>query len=229
MARDRSRPLLRLRETRAVRRTAPGRRARFPPELEFARQQRVIAPKFDRLERAFEQGREAVIELQDDPSALAPDTLVVFEVQASLVTFAEAVNAIPGLELVSEEDGDITDEENEVLDGHYAPDFGDMGDCGSARQFVFRPLSLRAIGPVRQRRRRPVCHLHPARWGSSICIFARIFLSQKIVDVRFRAMACCYGNEPGTAAVQLGMKLRLGHFKNMRPESVHFRPSGCRG
>jgi hypothetical protein len=93
--------------------------------LEFARQQRVIAPKFDRLERAFEQGREAVIELQDDPSALAPDTLVVFEVQSSLVTFAEAVNAIPGLELVSEEDGDITDEENEILDGHYYAVFTD--------------------------------------------------------------------------------------------------------
>jgi Subtilase family len=41
------------------------------------------------------------------------------------VTFAEAVDAIPGLELVSEEDGDITDDEGEVLDGHYYAVFSD--------------------------------------------------------------------------------------------------------
>jgi hypothetical protein len=39
----------------------------------------------------------------------------------------------------------------------------------------------------------------------------RLFLCQKIADLGIRAVACCYGNEPGTAAVQFGLKLRLGH------------------
>ena len=73
----------------------------------------------------MERGGDAIIELQNDPSALAPDTLVVFELQSSLVTFAEAVAAIPGLTLVSEEDGDIADDEGEVLDGHYYAVFSD--------------------------------------------------------------------------------------------------------
>ena len=51
----------------------------------------------------------------------------------------------------------------------------------------------------------------------------RLFLGQKIADMRFRAVACCYGNKPRTAAVHFGMKLRLGHSKNMRPESVSFQ------
>jgi hypothetical protein len=38
-----------------------------------------------------------------------------------------------------------------------------------------------------------------------------LFLSQKIADVRLRTVACRYGNEPSTAAVQFGLKLRLGH------------------
>jgi len=37
------------------------------------------------------------------------------------------------------------------------------------------------------------------------------FLNQKIADVRLRTVACRYGNEPSTAAVQFGLKLRLGH------------------
>jgi hypothetical protein len=125
MASDPSRPLLRLREARALTRTVRGRNARFPTDFDRSRQQRVIAPKFERLERAIALGRDAVIELQDDPSALAPDTLVVFEIQSSLVTFADAVNAIPGLELITEDDGDISDEDGEVLDGHYYAVFTD--------------------------------------------------------------------------------------------------------
>jgi hypothetical protein len=36
-------------------------------------------------------------------------------------------------------------------------------------------------------------------------------------------VACCYRNEPRTAAVQFGLKLRLGHPENMRPETVSFQ------
>jgi hypothetical protein len=52
----------------------------------------------------------------------------------------------------------------------------------------------------------------------------RLFLSRKIADVRFRAVARLYGNEPATGLVHFGMKLRLGHPQSMRRESVLFHP-----
>jgi|ERR1700733_12308373 hypothetical protein len=93
----------------------------------------------------------------------------------------------------------------------------DRAGSGPRPSLLVRWLGALGLGVIwRNRFARPVL-----RFGRSP--MPRIFLSQKIADVRFRAMACCYGNEPGTAAV-LGMKLRLGHFKNTprnRPNSDH--------
>ena len=45
-----------------------------------------------------------------------------------------------------------------------APDVSGMGIGGRALQLVFRPLSFRTVGLVRQRRGRPVFGFHPAGW-----------------------------------------------------------------
>jgi len=42
--------------------------------------------------------------LRSDPLALAPERLLVFEVKGSISSFVKAVNRVPGLELVDEED-----------------------------------------------------------------------------------------------------------------------------
>jgi hypothetical protein len=46
----------------------------------------------------------AALELRADPSALAPERLLVFEVRGSIGAFAKAVGRVPGLELIDEEE-----------------------------------------------------------------------------------------------------------------------------
>lgn len=56
---------------------------------------------------------ETGLELRTDPTALAPERLLVFEVRGSISNFATAIRGIPGLELIDEEDlsGDESDKE----------------------------------------------------------------------------------------------------------------------
>ena len=46
----------------------------------------------------------AALELRADPAALAPERLLVFEVRGNIATFARAINRVPGLELIDEEE-----------------------------------------------------------------------------------------------------------------------------
>lgn len=46
----------------------------------------------------------AGLSLRADPSALAPERLLVFEVKGSISAFARAINNVPGLELIDEEE-----------------------------------------------------------------------------------------------------------------------------
>jgi hypothetical protein len=62
-----------------------------------------VGPKFGRLARALSRGVQPLT-LREDPTALAPETLLVFELSGSLITFARAVEKI-GLRLVGEEPG----------------------------------------------------------------------------------------------------------------------------
>src|SRR5688572_24077300 len=111
MASDPNKPLLRLiprpeqdrlvGKQRAVPRPEP-----FPP----ARQTGAFSPKFNRLSEVLARDPTG-LELRADPTALAPERLLVFEVRGSLSAFADAVRRVPGLELVDEEEleGDETD------------------------------------------------------------------------------------------------------------------------
>ena len=97
---------------------APAKRAKgarpvlpYPPSHNRGRQKRVLGPKFTALQKALEAGQNP-LELKSDPEALAAESLIVFELkERALVSFTKALEAIPGLELVGEEDVDLEDEE----------------------------------------------------------------------------------------------------------------------
>lgn len=71
----------------------------FPP----GRQNQTIGPKFTRLADVLARGANA-LELRADPTGLAPERLLVFEVRVSISAFGAAIGRIAGLELVDEEE-----------------------------------------------------------------------------------------------------------------------------
>lgn len=94
--------LLRLRSARVIdRRAGKG----FPPNLPHlptsSRQDERIGPAFRRLARVFERGEDPLV-LQEDPSGLAPERVVVFEVAGSVDKMANAIRSVPGLEYLGE-------------------------------------------------------------------------------------------------------------------------------
>lgn len=54
-----------------------------------------------------------------------PEQLLVFELKLPLVTFAQAVRAVPGLEFVGEDDESLVDDDGSASIGHYYAVFGD--------------------------------------------------------------------------------------------------------
>ena len=73
-----------------------------PDPYSSDRQRSAIGPKFTRLREALERGDP--LELRADPTALAPERLLVFEVRGTVSQFAAAIQRVPGLELVDEEE-----------------------------------------------------------------------------------------------------------------------------
>jgi hypothetical protein len=104
MPSDPTKPLLRLR-AQAERRRALGRPRNMPSPEAFPseRQAERIGPKFTRLAEVLARGGD-VLELRADPTALAPERLLVFEVRGAIGTFVDAVRRVPGVELVDEEE-----------------------------------------------------------------------------------------------------------------------------
>jgi len=74
-----------------------------PEAFPAGRQAERIGPKFTRLADVLARG-DGALELRADPTALAPERLLVFEVRGTIGAFADAVRRIPGLELIDEEE-----------------------------------------------------------------------------------------------------------------------------
>src|SRR5688572_532335 len=74
-----------------------------PEQFSVAHQTSIFGPKFDRLASVLERDQSG-IELRSDPSALAPERLLVFEVRGSIQPFINAIRRVSGLELVDEEE-----------------------------------------------------------------------------------------------------------------------------
>jgi hypothetical protein len=104
MAIDRSKPLLRLLVGQPERRPVGKKQAR-PKTKAFSieEQQKSFGPKFDRLVSVLEKDRGG-LELKSDPSALAPERLLVFELRGTVSSFMSAVRNVQGLEFIDEEE-----------------------------------------------------------------------------------------------------------------------------
>jgi hypothetical protein len=63
-----------------------------------------FGPSLNRLRSALNRGPDRLLELRDDPQALAPERVVVFEVAGTVDAFARALEAVPGFELLLEHD-----------------------------------------------------------------------------------------------------------------------------
>jgi hypothetical protein len=76
---------------------------RGPEGFPQQRQTDAFSPKFNRLAEVLNRDASG-LELRADPSALAPERLLVFEVRGSIGAFANAIRNVPGLELIDEEE-----------------------------------------------------------------------------------------------------------------------------
>ncbi|WP_392710304.1 S8 family peptidase [Rhizobium ruizarguesonis] len=76
---------------------------RGPQPNSTADQNQRFGPKFQRLTDVLQRDPGG-LELRTDPAALAPERLLVFEVKGSIAAFARAINNVPGLELIDEEE-----------------------------------------------------------------------------------------------------------------------------
>jgi hypothetical protein len=104
MAIDPTKPLLHLPTGDPLDRS-PGspRNPSRPQQYSVAAQNASFGPRFRRLEAALNRDPSGLT-LQADPSALAPERLVVFELRGAISTFANAIRNVPGLELIDEEE-----------------------------------------------------------------------------------------------------------------------------
>ena len=74
-------------------------------------QTRRISPSLDRLRNALDRGPDRVLELRSDPTSLAPDRVIVFEIAGTVGEFARAAERVPGLELMIEYESEAEPDE----------------------------------------------------------------------------------------------------------------------
>ncbi len=82
-----------------------------------ARQGERVGPTFQRLRAAFQEAHPA-ISLRNDPTSIAPERALVFEIAGSIADFYTAVRQLPGLEYLGDEELDFDADE----------DFGEIDD-----------------------------------------------------------------------------------------------------
>lgn len=91
--------------------TGTPKRTPSPEPFSRAHQTAVFGPRFERLASILSRDQSG-LELRSDPSSLAPERLIVFEVRGSIQNFANAIVKVPGLEFIDQEelDGDEQDD-----------------------------------------------------------------------------------------------------------------------
>jgi len=97
-----TRPLLRLPSPNVVA-APPGHAGPTPIRLPSkGRQGEKFGPTLDRLHSVLSREGAAAIELRDDPSSLAPERVVVFEIAGTVEDFLNALVRVDGFELMAE-------------------------------------------------------------------------------------------------------------------------------
>lgn len=108
MPNDPTKPLLRLNDPHDVPRRRSGGGGEPARQLTRASQGRTVGPVFRRLKDVLDRDEQG-LELRADPTSLAPERLLVFEVTGSVQNFINAVARIPGLEFAGEEELEADD------------------------------------------------------------------------------------------------------------------------
>ena len=104
MTSDLNRPLLRVLANRPIPRPVGSPRPTPPPSKFTANEQRAkFGTKFTRLAEVMSRD-DSGLELKADPTSLAPERLLVFELNGSVQNFFKAISKVQGLELVDEEE-----------------------------------------------------------------------------------------------------------------------------
>ena len=78
------------------------------------RQRSRFGPVFDRLQTVLSRADDP-IELRDDPTALAPERVIVFEIGGTVADFLKALGKVKGLEFMAEIDTDFAADEDFAL------------------------------------------------------------------------------------------------------------------
>ena len=111
MASDPTKPLLQIALEKPIPRPkAKQQKIPRPAKYSVAAQRAAFGPRFRRLEEVLSRD-PAGLTLQADPSALAPERLLVFEVRGAIGNFANAIRKVPGLELIDEEELDADEKD----------------------------------------------------------------------------------------------------------------------
>ncbi|MGY4380319.1 hypothetical protein ACVWZ3_007958 [Bradyrhizobium sp. i1.3.6] len=89
-----------------------GKQLKIPKPTKFspAAQNAAFGPRFRRLEEVLRRDPSGLT-LRADPSALAPERLLVFEVRGAVANFANAIRKVPGLELIDEEELEASEQD----------------------------------------------------------------------------------------------------------------------
>jgi hypothetical protein len=102
-----------------------GTKIRIPPK---GRQTDRFGPTFDRLQAVLARAN-GELELRDDPSALAPERVIVFEIGGTIANFVKALSRIPGLEFMAEYETDfVADEDFAIQDDREGAEGQDRTD-----------------------------------------------------------------------------------------------------
>lgn len=140
-----TRPLLRLPAPNAV--DLPGgprggENIRFPAR---GRQRDKFGPLFTRL-RSLLNRPAGALELREDPTSLAPDRVIVFEIAGTVANFLKAVGRVRGLEFMAEYEGDFAaDQDFAVQDGRKGKEGQDRTDKAVSGRFYLAMPDVQAL------------------------------------------------------------------------------------
>lgn len=140
-----TRPLLQLPSPNPVA-LPPGPRGgesiRFPSR---GRQGDRLGPMFNRLRSVL--GRDnAAVEMRADPTNLAPERVIVFEIAGTVADFLKAVGRVRGLEFMAEYDGDFeADEDFAVFDGRAGREGQDRAEKLVPARFYLAMPDIQAL------------------------------------------------------------------------------------
>jgi len=140
-----TRPLLRLPAPNAVDLPAGprgGENIRFPAR---GRQRDKFGPLFTRL-RSLLNRPGGALELREDPTSLAPDRVIVFEIAGTAANFLKAVGRVRGLEFMAEYDGDFAaDQDFAVQDARRGREGQDRTDKAVPARFYLAMPDVQAL------------------------------------------------------------------------------------